>query len=198
MTKNKKSYQTAKTASGFECCPECKSVKIQYDNAVYMCYCLMRTCSHRWNPYQDREFDPRRVKNPDLRASMHSLPSMEMTERLHNLAQTAREEKHGQIVSVLMEHGKSYPKKHGKWIKYDFPNKYFVSLDTHNHNVNFCCGTGAYDKWTGFEGKVRQHVGMNFGGFSCQLSLEALDAFHNRLTEYEKNKKTDIASAPEL
>ena len=49
-----------------ERCPKCGSIYIQYDRITGKCYCLIKSCNHRWE--QELDFD--NIKNAYLRATI--------------------------------------------------------------------------------------------------------------------------------
>jgi len=49
-----------------ERCPKCESQFIQYNKIMKQCYCLEKSCSHRWD-YEIK--DPKKIVNAYLRLS---------------------------------------------------------------------------------------------------------------------------------
>jgi hypothetical protein len=49
-----------------ERCPMCRSLFIQYDENTDECYCLVKSCNHRWK----MDIDFLNIKNPYLRNSI--------------------------------------------------------------------------------------------------------------------------------
>jgi len=49
-----------------ERCPKCNSIYIQYDKFTEECYCLEKSCLHRWK----MELNPDIIQNDYLRISI--------------------------------------------------------------------------------------------------------------------------------
>jgi hypothetical protein len=75
------------------------------------------------------------------------------------------------LVGNIYKYGKSFPKKHGNWIKLALFKDYYLSLDSWNGKVLFQRGEGYYNEWTGFgaefgkEDKYICFLGGDFGEF---------------------------------
>jgi len=101
-------------------------------------------------------------------------------EQVENI-QIKKKQLHDEIGFLVCSFGNHFDKKHGDWVKLQYTNDSFFELDTWNSRILLKQGSGDYDFWCGFKGEIKQNLGMNFGSFECNISLELLQFYLNNL-----------------
>ena len=104
-----------------------------------------------------------------------------------------------EIVSIILKHGKPYPKKHGNWYLMPYTNSAWIEMDSWNKRVTVFEGSISTDSevlyWSGFsrDSKNKRCLGLDFGGFECVDDIKFyLDVMRKGLANSMHERKLEM------
>ena len=82
---------------------------------------------------------------------------------------------HARLYDMIVTNGRSYPKKHGNWVKLGLGVGYgakFFQVDTWSKAITLKDGEGTYNEHIGFAGQPVKYYGLDFGGFETKATAK--------------------------